>query len=298
MKRKSRLRKTLKYSYQSFIEPIARFAGTFRNFFPYKISIPSETNKNTENVLLLAPIPQEPEPEPVHRGGPDLVLVVNTHGETCTEACSITNRLYAMEKTIQGINITLLERVPCGVLNVGLSYGDKDLMEYLQSLVVDLDEHKIMMDFYPQILQTVLQVWVQKLDLGVYKDLLADPEFEAFKKEKGWRIVGRKTSEGFTYLERNYATDDKYTSVNVLYAKPGSPFTKGTNLLKSNVITRSELFRIAKYTDHHNIIVLDTSCGVFSNNELTHAQSAELTAYYKAIGLAGGKKRKRKTKKK
>lgn len=283
---------------REFIEPIAKFVGTFRNFFPYKITIASENPERTENVLLLSP--QAPLPPESKHIGPDLIFVVNTHGETCTEACEMTGRVLAMEKTIEGMNITLLERVPCGVVNIKIK-SDKHLLKVLQFLADS--EHLRVMNSFPQLLQRTLQEWVQEADLKMMntKFNLTGQDFEAFKNEKGWNIVGHQTSKGFTYLERNYGysigATDGLTSVEVLYAKPGSPFTKGTNLLKSNVITRSDLFQIAKCTGHNRIIVLDTSCGLF--HKLRPEQSAELTAHYKALGFAGGKrKRKRKTRRK
>ena len=285
------LRDTLRKTFQPLIQRLnASFFGIFSNFFPYKISIPLEN----ENVLLLAP--QAPiEPVPVHRG-PDLILVVNTQGETCTEACS-TGKLFAMPQTIERMNITLLERVPCGVTNFS-EPGNKQLLKSLQ-FQVDDEEFRVD-DRFPQILQLLLQRWVRKTVFD--KDTLKDPDFPAFKQEEGWRMVGQQTDAGFTYLERKYSTDKNYASVVVLYAKPGSPFTKGINLLKTTSnITRSVLFNVAKYMGHHNIIVLDSSCGVFDDaGTLTTDQAAELTRHYKALGLAGGKrkrKHRRKTRK-
>jgi hypothetical protein len=295
-----RITNTLR-SFRPFIEPIAKFVGTFRNFFPYKITIPSENPEGTENVLLLSP--QAPTPsEPDHRG-PDLIFIVHTHGETCTEACEITGKVLATEKTIEGMNITLFERVPCGVVNLSHKSADTRLLTILHRLV---DSDIRVSDHFLQILQKNLREWVEMVDLNPkfltgerIPDTMTRAELTAYKKEKGWNIVGKQTREGFTYLERNYGysigATDGLTLVEVLYAKPGSPFTKGTNLLKSNVIiTRSDLFQIAKGAGHSRIVVLDTSCGSFPiYSKLNAAKSAELTSHYKALGFAGGKRKRK-----
>ena len=316
------LRETLT-TFQPFIERLREFGGTLRDFIPYRISIPPEEILSEEippernlhlrysynkhpAILLLAPKPQDEPPQDPNLG-PDLVFVINTHGGTCVNVCTrsryeeVKHEL-AVYKIIEGMNITLLERVPCGVTNIGFD-NNIFLIRKMKEIV---DEDRTEEDF-PTILQTKLRKyeWDEVFKGDPDKRLeqwKTYPWFESYTKEEGWRIVGRMEQDGFRFLERHYAIEDDNAShlmsVSVLYAKPGSPFTIGTNILKSDRLTRSDLFQIAKGAGHKNIVVLDTSCGGFpAGSGLTQDQSRALSAHYKALGFAGGKrKRKRKTK--
>jgi len=298
------LRETLT-TFQPFIERLREFGGTFRDFIPYRISIPPEESPPEElhqrynkrpDVLLLAPKPKmNRHKTPIHIG-PDLVFVINMHGVTCVNVCTRYNE--GVMKTIEGMNITFLERVPCGVPNLAFNYN-RYLIREMKEIV---DEDRTKKDF-PTILQRKLRkyIWDEEMvdPKGLEKQYKNDPGFKEFANEEGWRIVGRMEQDRYHFLERIYTIEDdtfsNYMSVTVLYAKPDSPFTIGTNILKSDRLTRSDLFQIVKGTGHKNIVVLDTSCGGFPF--LNRTQENELTSYYKAIGLAGGKrKRKRKTK--
>ena len=61
--------------------------------------------------------------------GPELVLFINTHGETCLESCG-----WAKTVTIEGMNVCLMEKVPCGVVNVGFPF-ERVLMAKVQNVV-------------------------------------------------------------------------------------------------------------------------------------------------------------------
>jgi len=248
--------------------------------------------------LILAP----DTPRDTELNGLDLILYLDVHGETCMrDSHPVIKQL--------DYDFTIMEAAPCGVSNYydGLScimepntveqvlrnkqhYTRDELIAYIQFI---LRASK----------KTFARNMRAEIDHGYAKDYKSvnTPEgienFERYEKEIGWNIITHEENGIRGYMERDYQMSDECVLIKVLYAKQGSPFTKGDNVVKHREhIKRTDLLKLCRDSGHEHVLLLDASC---ANNTLTltREQSDEVIKKYRQLGLAGGSKKKSKTRK-
>ena len=185
--------------------------------------------------LILAP----DTPRDTELDGLDLILYLDVHGETCMRGSQpVLKRM--------DYDFTIMEAMPCGVPN----YYDalSCIMEPMTISQVLKNRQHYTRDELIAYLQFILRASKKTFARDMRYDIDHVPKdedhapkgytpeekevFERYEKEIGWNIITHEENGMRGYMERDYQMSGDCVVIQVLYAKQGSPFTKGENIVK------------------------------------------------------------------